>query len=335
MKKTLLTLALSTLTLGGISTTTWAATDQCGNITIADMNWASASFLANVDKIILEEGYQCDVTMIPGDTVPTSTSMIEKGQPDIAPEMWTNSIKEPLEKAVQQGKLVKAGRSLSDGGEEGFWVPDYLVKQYPELTTIAGIKKHAALFEHPEDPEKSMFMGCPAGWACQASSENLFRALQLESAGFKIVDPGSGAGLAGSIAKAYERKTPWFGYYWAPTPVLGRYPMVRVDFGSGVDEEHFRNCLTQPDCENPKVSMHPRGPVWTLTTTALKQKSPQAYQYLSKRSIGNKQMNTLLAWIDENQADGEFAAFHFLSNYPDIWQQWVPADVAKRINKVL
>ena len=37
--------------------------------------------------------------------------------------------------------------------------------------------------------------------------------------------PGSAAGLDGSIAKAYENKEPWLGYYWAPTAILGKYPM--------------------------------------------------------------------------------------------------------------
>ena len=29
----------------------------CGTVTIANMNWASAELMANVDKIILEKGY--------------------------------------------------------------------------------------------------------------------------------------------------------------------------------------------------------------------------------------------------------------------------------------
>ena len=61
------------------------AAAECGRITIADMNWASAEFAAYVDKIILENGYGCEVELVPGDTMPTSTSMMEKGEPDIAP----------------------------------------------------------------------------------------------------------------------------------------------------------------------------------------------------------------------------------------------------------
>ncbi len=309
--------------------------DDCGRVTIADMNWSSASVLANVDKIILTEGYGCDAELIPGDTMPTSASMIEKSEPDIAPELWTNALKDVLDRAVAEKKVRYAGQSLADGGEEGFWVPDYMVEQYPEMKTIAGVIKHADLFENPENPDMSMFMGCPAGWNCQISAGNLYRALKLEEAGFELVDPGSGAGLAGAIAKAYERKEPWFGYYWAPTALLGKYKMVKVDFGSGIDAEHYANCIGKNDCENPRVTMYPPSAVWTVVSENFAVTSPEAMTYLGKRSVKNTLMNELLAWMEDNQADGEYGAYYFLENYEDVWTSWVPADVVKKVKASL
>ena len=32
---------------------------QCGKVTIAEMNWNSASLMANVDRFILEHGFDC------------------------------------------------------------------------------------------------------------------------------------------------------------------------------------------------------------------------------------------------------------------------------------
>jgi glycine betaine/proline transport system substrate-binding protein len=267
--------------------------------------------------------------------MPTGTSMSEKGEPSIAPELWSNSLKVALDKGVEEKRLRYAGKSFSDGGEEGFWVPKYLVEKMPELATIEGIKANAKLFEHPEDPEKSMFMGCPAGWNCQISSGNLFSALKLEDDGFELVDPGSGAGLSGSIAKAYEREEAWFGYYWAPTAVLGKYEMVKVDFGSGIDEEEFKNCTTQNDCLDPKVTMYPPSAVHTVTTESFATRAPQAYAYLGQRAYKNSDMNVLLAWMEENQADGEYAAIEFLSNYEAIWTPWVSADVAAKVKDAL
>ncbi|KHT47911.1 ABC transporter substrate-binding protein [Vibrio sinaloensis] len=312
-----------------------AQASECGKVTIADMNWNSATVIANIDRFILEHGYGCDAELIPGDTMPTGTSMIEKGQPDVAPELWSNSLKDALDKGVADKRLRYAGKSLVDGGEEGFWVPAALVKKYPEIATIEGVKKHAKLFEHPEDPDKSAFYSCPAGWNCQISAGNLFNAMELDKAGFAIVDPGSSAGLSGAIAKANERGEAWFGYYWAPTAVLGKYDMVKVDFGSGVDEEEFVNCTTQSECANPKPTMYPPSPVHTITTEEFATRAPQAYDYFSKRGFTNADMNRLLAWMEDNQADGEEAMFHFLEDYPQIWQAWVSPEVANKIKQAL
>ena len=47
----------------------------CGDVTIAEMTWGSAAVAAHVQKIILSAGYGCNATLVPGDTVPTVTSM--------------------------------------------------------------------------------------------------------------------------------------------------------------------------------------------------------------------------------------------------------------------
>ncbi|MGF1734001.1 ABC transporter substrate-binding protein [Photobacterium satsumensis] len=326
--KTPLLLAISAMAMN-------ANASECGKVTIADMNWSSASLIANIDRFILEHGFDCDAELIPGDTMPTGTSMIEKGQPDVAPELWSNSLKDALDKGVAEKRLRYAGKSLVDGGEEGFWVPKYLVDKYPEMKTIEGVEKHAKLFKHPEDPDKSAFYSCPAGWNCQISAGNLFKAMKLDESGFVIVDPGSAAGLSGSIAKAYERQQPWFGYYWAPTAVLGKYNMVKVDFGSGIDEEEFVKCTTNAECESPKTTMYPPSPVHTITTEKFATRSPEAYEYFTKRGFTNADMNQILAWMEDNQADGEEAMFYFLEEYPQIWQQWLPQEVAKKVQNAL
>ncbi|SBS27079.1 Substrate binding domain of ABC-type glycine betaine transport system [Marinomonas aquimarina] len=328
MKKVLLT------TAGALFACTSFAAD-CGKVTIAEMNWNSASLMANVDRFILEHGYDCDAELVPGDTMPTGASMIEKEEPDIAPEFWTNSMKEALDRGVEEGRLKIASKSLSDGGEEGFWVPKYMVEEYPELATIEGVLEHADLFTHPEDPSVSGFYGCPAGWNCQITAGNLFQALQMDDAGFELIDPGSGAGLSGSIARAYERQAPWIGYYWAPTAILGKYEMVKVDFGSGVDEEQFRQCITSESCLDPQVTMYPPSPVYTMTTAQFADRAPQAFEYMQSRSFTNAQMNGLLAWMEENQADGQYAAENFMFEHEDIWSQWVSADVKQKIVSAL
>jgi glycine betaine/proline transport system substrate-binding protein len=90
------------------------------------MNWQSAEVLAAIDEFILAKGYGCEVEVVPGDTMPTLTAMMEKGQPDVAPEAWINAVRQPLDAAVAEGRLHYAAESLKDGGVDGWWIPKYL-----------------------------------------------------------------------------------------------------------------------------------------------------------------------------------------------------------------
>ena len=87
MKRLLLSTCIAA---GSLAWASAAFAADCGAVTIASMNWQSAEVLANVDKFILNKGYGCNADIITGDTVPTITSMVEKGEPDMAPEGWVD-----------------------------------------------------------------------------------------------------------------------------------------------------------------------------------------------------------------------------------------------------
>jgi glycine betaine/proline transport system substrate-binding protein len=76
----------------------------------------------------LESAFGCSVSLVAGDMMPTFASISEKGQPDIAPEMWVN-IRPLIDRAVAEDKLVIASKILSDGGVEGWFVPNYILQQ--------------------------------------------------------------------------------------------------------------------------------------------------------------------------------------------------------------
>ena len=134
------------------------ANAACGKITYANMNWASASLMANIDKIILEKGYGCEVELLPGDTMPSFTSMNEKGQPDVAPELWANSVMSPLKKAVGEGRIHIVNKGPITGLGEGWFVPPYTMEKHG-IKTVQDLLKRPDLFPHPEDKSKGAFVG--------------------------------------------------------------------------------------------------------------------------------------------------------------------------------
>lgn len=332
MKK-LLAFAIFGLCINAFTCTAEAA--ECGDVSIAEMNWASAGVAAQVDKIILQNGYDCNVTLVTGDTQPTFASMDEKSQPDVAPELWLNDVRAPLEKAVNEGRLVIAAPLLTEGGVEGWWIPKFLADAHPEVKTVQDVLLHPELFPAPEDPTKGAVYSCPSGWSCQTTTANLFKAVSAEKYGFTLVDPGSAAGLDGSIANAFEKKIGWLGYYWAPTAILGKYDMVRLSFGVPHDKKEWEVCTSQQNCSNPEVNSYPAQDVYTVVTKAFAEKAGVAMDYLKIRKWDNGTIARVLAWMVENQGTNEDGAKYFLKTYPNIWTEWVSPDVARKINAAL
>jgi glycine betaine/proline transport system substrate-binding protein len=312
-----------------------ALAEDCGSVSVAEMNWASAGVAAWVDKIILEAGYGCDVELVTGDTMPTFTSMNEKAEPDMAPELWVNAVKVALDKAVEEDRMVIAAPMLSDGGVEGWWIPKYIADAHPDIKTVEDALAHPELFPAPEDPSRGAVYNCPAGWNCQISTENLFKAYDAESKGFDLIDTGSAAGLDGSIANAYEREQGWLGYYWAPTSVMGKYEMVALDAGVPNDKEMWDACTSQADCADPKPNAYPVSDVFTVVTKGFAEKAGVAMEYVKTRKWDNQTVGQLLAWKDENQGSNEDTAYYFLTNNKEMWTKWLPEDVAAKVEAEL
>ena len=309
------------------------------SVKIANMNWASAGLMANIDKIVLEKGYGFNVELIQADTVPAFTSMNEKGSPDIVPELWANSFITPLNKAIEEGRLHRLNKGPITGLGEGWWVTPAFRKKHPEIKTVMDLLKRPDLFPHPEDKSKGGFVTCPAGWACQLSNANLFRAFEMEKKGWKLIDPGSAAGLDGTIAKAAERGQNWVGYYWAPTAMIGKYNLVKLDWGIPfAGKENWDGCIAKPekDCANPKPTAWITPAVNTVVTDEfMKNADKNLITYFEKRTYPGKVMNGMLVYMTENQADGSVAAIEFFKKHENVWTKWLPTDVADKIKKSL
>jgi glycine betaine/proline transport system substrate-binding protein len=327
-------LATTVMAAGLLAGQNGVAAEECGDITIASVTWASAELIAEIDRIILTEAYGCNAELVAGDTMPTFTAMNEKGSPDLVPELWVNAVREPLDAAVATGELIIAAEILTDGGEEGWWIPKYLADANPEIKTPADAFARPDLFPAPDDDSLGAVHNCPSGWNCQITTANLFAAYGGEDKGFELVDTGSSAGLDGSIAKAYERGEGWLGYYWSPTAMLGRYEMVKLDMGPH-DKEHWDTCTAVLDCESPQVNGWAKSEVFSVVTDDFANKAAVAMDYISTRSWKNDVVNKLLAWMSDNQATGEEGAAHFLENYETVWGAWVSPEAMAKVKAAL
>lgn len=324
------------LAIGTLALAPAVMAQDCGDVTIASMNWQSAEVLSNLDRIILNEGYGCNAEITIGDTVPTLTSMSTRGQPDIAPEAWIDLQPEVVNRGLEEKTIVSVGNSLPDGGVQGWWIPKYVADAHPDIKTIEDALAHPELFPDPENPDKGAILNGPQGWGGTIVTEQFFKAFGGADAGFNLVDTGSAAGLDGAIARAYEQQQGVIAFYWAPTALLGKYEMVKLDNGYEYDADEWKRCNTVADCADPQKNGWPKDNVFTLVATSFSERAgSDVMDYLGKRSWHNDTVNQLMAWMTDNQATGEDGAKHFLRENPDIWTPWVSPEAAEKVKASL
>jgi glycine betaine/proline transport system substrate-binding protein len=305
---------------------------SCGTdrtIDIAEMTWPSAAALAHIHAIVLEEGYGCTVEIVTGDTVPTSTSMLTRGEPAVAPELWTSAIRDQWREGIEAGTVVDLGDAITDGTVEGWFIPRYTQEAHPELTTTEAAIANPGLFPDPEDPDQGRLYSCPPGWTCELSTTALFEAYEMEDE-WNLFSPGSGGALAASIARAFERQEPILFYYWGPTALLGKYDAVQLEIGEVKPEVYA--CNTNQECDQPPgITAYPSSPAIIGAAAWVAEEAPVIAEYFGKVGLTNDQISGLLVYGDENNASAEETAENFLKTKEDVWTAWVPADVAEKV----
>ena len=241
-----------------------------------------------------------------------------------------------MEQAKADGKIVYGANSLSDGGQQGWFIPKYIADAHPEILTIPELLKHPDLFPDPEDPSRGAIYNGQEGWGGTIVTTQMFKAYGAGDMGWNLLDTGSAAGLDGAIARAYENKEPIVAFYWEPTALLGKYEMVRLQHGVPLDDAEWERCTSNADCPDPKPNDWKSDVVYTLISSEFAGRAPQGVMdYLNKRSWTNETVNKLMAWMTDNQATGEDGAREFLRTQPELWGQWVTPEAAEKIKAAL
>jgi glycine betaine/proline transport system substrate-binding protein len=302
---------------------------ECGDITIGQFSWQSNEAMASVDQLILSAGYGCNASKIAGDTVPTITALIEKGQPDIISEATPSLLGEVYTNGAAENRIGQIGTAISDGQVSGWYIPQYIADAHPEIKTVEDAMARPELFPSAEDASKGAVIQGPQGWGDTVVTAQLFKG--LNNPNFVMVPTGSAAALDGEIAKAYERQQGIIAQYWSPTSLLVQYPMVRLEMAH--DPEEWARCTSVQDCPDPKPNYWQQAEMVTLASADFmaREDIPEVKEYLGKRSWTQAEVSKVMLWMTENQANGEDAAKWFIQNMPEVWTQWVPADVAEKV----
>jgi len=300
-------------------------------LVFSDLSWDSAQVHNRIAGFILENGMGYGIEYIPVDTI-SGFAGLTRGDIDITMEIWVDNQQPAYGKAIAAGKIIDLGPNFPDSWQ-GWLVPTYVIKgdpargikpMAPDLKSVTDLPKYAKLFKDVEEPSKGRFYSCPAGWECEKINEKKFAAYGLDDT-YNVFLPGSGAALVASLAGAYKKGEPWFGYYWAPTWVLGSYDMTPLE-EPAYDKAVF---------ESTAKSAYPAVSVNIAVNSSMPKKAPEVVEFLKKYETTQAITNKILAFMQAKEADTQQAAEWFLKEYESLWTSWVSSDVAAKVKKAL
>ncbi|KUG02467.1 abc transporter substrate-binding protein [hydrocarbon metagenome] len=311
-------------------------TDTKDVLTLADASWDSIKVHNRIVGFIVEHGYGYPTPeYIFGDTLPLLQGTI-KGDVDIYMEVWADNIKEAWETGLTDGTVKDLGPNLPDG-PQGWWVPTYMIEGdsergiepiTPNLKSVSDLPQYWELFKDREVPTKGRFHNSPPGWICTDINEVKMKTYGLEDT-FNVFSTGSDAALVTSMVTAYEKGEPWLGYYWEPTWVMGKLDMTMLE------EPTYDDAIWND--ESNRGCAYPPALVLVGINSGLEEKAPEIVEFLDNYETTLAQNNEFLAYMNDYEGENseEAAAIYFLITYPEVWEQWVPEDIAAKVNEAL
>jgi len=219
-------LGASALVVGLVVATTafagGARSTACGNVNLNENAWAGSTSNVYVLKYVLEKRLGCKVKVSNITENQPSMQAMADGKIDVVLEDWDNTLTATNAKYVKNGSVVNAGPN-GIVGVIGWFIPRYLLQQYPQFKTWKGLKGKESVFKSPESGSQGMFLGGDPSYV--QKDKALIEGLGLN---LKHVVAGAEPAQVARWSQLYKQKKPVIFYWYDPQYLNAQYDLVQV-----------------------------------------------------------------------------------------------------------
>jgi len=307
-------------------------------VRFADQNWESASFTTHIFVRILRDAFACETEIVPG-TPAAAEAALAQNDLQIIAEIWSGR-SAIIEDAIQAGQVRVVGDTLRGGAEQGWYVPEFLVKgdpergiepRAPDLRTWEDLPRYKELFRDPEQPDKGRFLNCPTGWVCEATNSRLLSLYGLDDH-YSNFRAGTGAALDAAISAAHERGEPLLFYYWSPAGLMAKYRLHRIELPA-FNQACWDTIVSGEGEPCPTDFLKARLAV--AVSAPFAEANPEIIAFLERVSFEPDQLNRAILQMTEDRVPGEVMAERFLKDNPQVWSTWLDAAHVSRLESSL
>lgn len=288
-----------------------AATGE--GISLAVNPWTGSAVNANVAKVVLEAA-GTPVELVDIDENATWPGL-DAGDLDAVLEVWPSGHVEDYETYITgKGSVVDLGE-LGPVAKIGWYVPSYVMEEYPQLSTWEGLMdpEVAAIFATAETGDKGQFlMGDPS---YVSYDEQIIANLGLP---LQFVVAGSEAAEITAVQQAVEAEEPLLFYFWQP-----HWLHSQLDLSEIALPEVTEDCNASAAAGDGAYECdYPPDVLYKAASAGLEEKNPAAFAVLQKLQLTIEQQNEIAAMVDSDGMSAAEAAQTWVDANPDIVAAW-------------
>ena len=199
-----------------------ARSTACGNVVLNENAWAGSTSNVYVVKYVLEKNLGCKVKVSNITENQPSFQAMADGKIDVVLEDWDNTLTASNKKYVTSRSVVNVGGN-GITGVIGWYIPRYLLKQYPQFATWKGLKGKESVFKTPESGSQGMFLGGDPSYV--QKDKAMIQGLGLN---LKHVVAGAEPAQVARWSQLYKQKKPVLFYWYDPQYLNAQYDLVRM-----------------------------------------------------------------------------------------------------------
>lgn len=280
-----------------------------GTVNIAVNPWVGYEANAAVIGFLLEKelGYTVAKKNLKEEI---SWQGFESGEVDVIVENWGHpDLKQTY--IAEKKVAVEVGPTGNDG-VIGWYVPQWMVDEYPDITDWQSLNKYAGLFKTSESGGKGQLLDGDPSFVTNDAA--LVANLKLD---YKVVYSGSEAALIKAAQQATAQRKPLLFYFYEPQWLFAKEKYVRVKlpaYSEGCDADPKKVACDYPDYVLDKIA-----------SKKFADTGGAAYKLVQNFKWSNDDQNLVSDYITNQGMTPEKAAEKWVAEHESTWKPWIPA----------
>jgi glycine betaine/proline transport system substrate-binding protein len=299
---------------GGSDTATEETATGCTGsgtetITIARNNWSASAVGVEIVKQLIEANL-CNPVEIVDIDENAMFAGISSGDIDANIEVWPSGVVPDEQAFIDDGSIVNMG-PLGAVGKIGWFVSDYALTQFPQLSSWEGLKdpEVAKAFGTAATGDKGRFLGMDPSFS--QYDEAIIANLGLP---FQVQFSGSEAATQAEIAALSAEQKPVLLYYWSPSGAVGKYNLKNIALPAPTGDCAADGAACDGD--------YPEDPMFKIASAKLEAKDAAVFAFFKAFTLTTDDQLSFLGPVDIDKVDPAVAAADWIAANEATWSTW-------------